>query len=199
MTTSKSLFSKVALAAAFALVPALASAHPGHPGHDQSSFTSGLLHPVLGMDHLLAMVAVGLWAMQLGGRARWAVPATFVSVMLLGGFAGVGGFVVPYLEQGILASVLILGLLIVMAARVPMVASMGLVAAFALLHGVAHGAEMPVGANGLAYGAGFAATTVVLHGCGLLGGDLLRNAAQAAWLRAAGVAVLTGGFLLALS
>lgn len=192
----KSVFQKVALTAAFSLAPALAQAHPGH---DSSSFTGGLVHPVLGMDHLLAMIAVGLWAMQLGGRARWVVPATFVGVMLVGGALGASGFPMPFVEQGILASVFILGLLIAMAARLPIAASSGLIAVFALFHGVAHGAEMPANASGVAYGAGFAFATAALHLCGVLGGSLLRSAAQASWVRAAGALVLTGGLFLALS
>jgi urease accessory protein len=196
MKTPKSLFQKVALTAAFSLPPALANAHPGH---DHSSVTGGLLHPVLGMDHLLAMVAVGIWAAQLGGRARWSVPATFIGVMALGGALGANGIALPFVEQGILASVFILGLLIVMAVRMPMVASAAIVATFALFHGAAHGAEMPATASGLGYGIGFMAATAALHLCGVLGGDLLRAAAQKSWVRATGVAVITGGLVLALS
>jgi len=196
MKTPKSVFHKVALTAALTLTPALAQAHPGH---DHSSVAGGLLHPVLGMDHLLAMVAVGLWAAQLGGRARWIVPSTFVSVMALGGALGANGVAPPFVEQGILASVFILGLLIVMAARLPLAGSAAIVGAFALFHGAAHGAEMPATASGIGYGIGFMAATAALHLCGVLGGELLRTAAQKSWVRATGVAVITGGLVLALS
>src|SRR3954453_14397289 len=108
-------------AAALAFAPALAQAPPGHaPG---AGFTHGFAHPMMGLDHLLAMLAVGLWSAQLGGRATWLVPAAFVSVMTFGGALGMRGVHLPLVEQGIIASVFVLGLLIAAAARLPLAAS----------------------------------------------------------------------------
>src|SRR5579883_978366 len=150
--TTKTSFKTTSLLALLALVPVLASAHPGHGTH---GFASGFSHPLLGLDHILAMVAVGLWAAQLGGRSLWAVPATFVGVMSVGGMLGLLGVPLPMVEAGILASVLILGLFIATAVRLPLAASMLLVGAFALFHGHAHGTEIPATASGLTYGLGF--------------------------------------------
>ena len=119
--------------------PALA-----HTGAEHAfSFASGFKHPFTGLDHMLAMVAVGLWAGLNGGRALWAWPVAFVGVMVLGGALGISGFAVPMVEAGILASVVVLGLLVLAAAKLPVAAGAILVAAFALLHGHAHGAELP--------------------------------------------------------
>ena len=177
--------------AAFAL-PVLAHAHPGHEGHDLTwDFTSGASHPLSGWDHLLTMIAVGLWAAQLGGRSRWLVPASFVSVMALGSVLGQAGFHLSGMEQGIAASILVLGLLIAASVKLPATASMGFVGAFALFHGVAHGAEMPSSASGLSYGFGFLASTILLHLAGLGLGQALRNQPKAA--RFAGGAVAIAG------
>jgi urease accessory protein len=192
-------FLRFALPAAAALLfPALAHAHPGHDGHELTwDFRAGAAHPLMGMDHILAMVAVGLWAAQLGGRARWLVPAAFVGVMALGGALGRSGVVmVPGVEQGIAASVLVLGLLIAAAVRLPVAASMALVGGFAVFHGFAHGAEMPTAAGGLGYGAGFVTSTALLHaagvGLGLLAGKFSARVPRlAGWgIAAAGVVML---------
>jgi urease accessory protein len=189
--------SRLATLAASAFVfPALAHAHPGHEGHELTwDFGAGFAHPLSGLDHLLAMVAVGLWAAQLGGRARWLVPAAFVGVMALGGALGSTGLTVPGVEQGIAASVLVLGLLVAAAARPPVAAGMALAGGFAVFHGVAHGAEMPASAGGLGYGAGFVLATALLHAAGvnlgLLGGKISPRATRlAGWGVAAAGAVL---------
>jgi urease accessory protein len=184
-----------AITAALMLVPALAHANPGY---GPMSFTSGLAHPVHGLDHLLAMLAVGLWSVQLGGRALWLVPGAFVATMTLGGMLGMSGVTLPFVEQGILASIFILGLLIMMATRLGLGASVALVSIFAVFHGHAHGAEAPENAGALAYGVGFALATAALHACGILGGLGLREAAQTAWIRAAGAAVIAAGLINAL-
>lgn len=183
-----------AVIALVALTPVLAHAHylPG----DHGGFASGFSHPLLGLDHLLAMVAVGLWAAQLGGRAMWLVPAAFVSVMTLGGALGMLGVKLPMVEAGILASVLILGLLIAASARVPVFGAMALVGVFALFHGHAHGAEMPATASGIVYGAGFALATAALHACGIGLGLLARKHASAPALRFAGAAIALAGLCL---
>src|SRR6185369_17277594 len=120
------------LIAALVLTPMLAQAHPNH---GTAGFASGLAHPLTGFDHLLAMVAVGLWAVQLGGRAVWTVPLTFVSVMTFGAVWGMSGIALPFVETGILASVLILGVLIAASVRMPLLASAAVVGVFALVHG----------------------------------------------------------------
>ncbi len=180
----------------FALAPVLAQAHPGH---DASGFAAGVSHPLHGLDHILAMVAVGLWAVQLGGRAKWLVPASFVSVMAIGGALGMAGVAMPFAEQGILASVLILGVLIAAAVRLPLAASMSIVGLFALCHGHAHGLEMPGTAAGLEYGAGFVIATALLHASGIMAGLMIQRFAEAKWLRATGVAVCAASAFLFLN
>src|ERR1017187_3174410 len=131
--------------------------------NDVHGFGSGFAHPLHGLDHILVMVAVGLWAGQLGGRARWLVPASFVGVMVLGGTLAMAGLRVPFTEEGILLSVLVLGVLVAVAARFTLAASMAIVGIFALFHGHSHGTEMPANAVVYVYGAGFALATVLLH------------------------------------
>jgi urease accessory protein len=151
------------------LLGASAHAHPGAEhgiGEHGIGWAAGFVHPVGGLDHICAMLAVGLWAAQRGGRAVWAVPLSFVSVMVLGGVLGAAGVALPAVEQGIAASVLVLGVLIACAVRMPVVAAGALVGFFALFHGHAHGAEMPASASGFAYGAGFVIATALLHATG---------------------------------
>jgi urease accessory protein len=135
--------------------------------NDVHGFGSGFAHPLHGLDHILVMVAVGLWAGQLGGRARWLVPASFIVVMALGGALAMGGLHVPYTEEGILLSVLVLGILVAVAVRFPLPASMTIVGIFAFFHGHTHGMEMPANAVGYAYGAGFILATGLLHTAGI--------------------------------
>lgn len=181
-------------ATALALAPTLAHAHPGHAAVD---FAGGFAHPLLGSDHLLAMLAVGLWAAQLGGRARWLVPTAFVSVMTLGAALGMTGEHLPLVEQGIMTSVLVLGVLIAAAARLPLAASVALVGVCALFHGFAHGAEMPASASGLRYAAGFALATAALHAAGLGLAWVAGKTARLEWVRLAGAAIaVTAVFLV---
>ncbi len=179
-----------------ALVPLVAQAHPGHPGHDlEWDFSAGFAHPLTGLDHLLAMVAVGLWAAQLGGRARWLLPSAFVTVLALGAAFARAGFVLPGVEPMIAASVLALGLLIGTAASLPVYASVALTGLFAFAHGWAHGAEMPATPGVLGYGLGFTAATLLLHLAGLgLGLLIAPRSAQAT--KYAGWAIASGGVLL---
>ena len=152
-------------AASLVLAPCVASAHPGHEG--TPGLVHGFLHPLGGLDHILAMVAVGLFAARLGGRALWLVPASFVVTMAVAGAAGMTGFALPYVEAGIALSILVLGAAIALDWTMPVAAAMGLVAFFAVFHGHAHGAEMPQTMSGLAYGAGFVAATAALHALGI--------------------------------
>lgn len=180
----------------FALLPSVAAAHTGAgPAH---GVLHGFAHPFLGWDHVLAMVAVGLLAGQRGGRATWALPAAFVGAMVLGGIFGMAGLFIPGIEAGILASVLVLGALVAVAARFPLAAVVTAVSVFAVFHGHAHGSEMPAAASGLFYGAGFALATVLLHATGILGVRLTRGMAggQLRWVRAAGAAISAAGLAL---
>ena len=154
------------LAAALVLVPSLALAHPGLPGHVHD-LANGFLHPLGGIDHVLAMVAVGLFAGQLGGRALWLVPASFVGVMTAAGLAGTSGVSLPLTEAGIAASIIVLGGTIALRLSMPVAAAMALVGFFAIFHGYAHGLETPETASGLLYGLGFIAATATLHGVGV--------------------------------
>lgn len=150
------------------LTMALAAPALAHPGHlEGAGFVQGFLHPLGGIDHLLAMVAVGLWAAQLGGRALWLLPAAFVATLAGGAVLGLSGVALPLVEAGIAASVVILGLLVLLRKRVPVVAATILVAVFALFHGHAHGAEMPEASLPVLYGLGFVAATLLLHGVGM--------------------------------
>jgi urease accessory protein len=177
------------------LVPTLAQAHPAAPGHTHG-FSNGLLHPLTGLDHICAMVAVGLWAAQRGGRALWLVPTTFVSIMTVGGALGMGGIHIPYVEQGIATSVLVLGIFIAAAVRLPLVASMAIVGLFALFHGYAHGAEMPETASGFAYGIGFIVATASLHLAGIALGITTQRFASAQVVRYLGGGIATCGVYL---
>jgi urease accessory protein len=194
-----SLFRSFALTATALFLANTAAAHPGHDGDHGLTwdFTGGALHPLGGLDHILAMVAVGIWAAQLGGRARWALPAAFVAAMSAGAGMGAGGISFGWMEQAIAASVLALGLLVVTATRLPLVAGVAVAALFAIFHGVAHGAEMPASAGAVGYGAGFLAATALLHAAGLGLGLLAERAPK--WVRqtaGAGIAI-AGGWLLA--
>ena len=155
---------RLILAAAAALVTTPAFAHLDPEAH--GSFAAGLSHPVFGADHILAMVAVGLWAAVLGGRAVWALPSAFVAAMVAGFIASVGGMPLPFVEPMILFSVFVLGLAVALTLRLPVAAAAGIVGAFGLFHGHAHGGELGTAAA-LAYGAGFAVSTAVLHGLGV--------------------------------
>lgn len=143
------------------LTPVAALAHDGHA----VGFLGGLIHPLTGADHLLAMLAVGLWAGTLGGRAVAALPLAFVGALAAGAGLGAAGLAVPMVEPGILASVMVLGALAALALRLPLPVAAAGVAGFGLLHGLAHGAEM-MGAFA-PYAAGFVATSLALHAAGL--------------------------------
>lgn len=135
-----------------------------------SSFAAGFAHPLSGLDHMTVMIAVGLWAAMKGGRAVWAWPLAFVGVMLAGGALGMLHVPLPFVEPGILASVVALGLLVALAVDLPVSAGVTIIGLFALFHGHAHGTEVPENAGGLQYMAGFAVATALLHAVGIAGG-----------------------------
>jgi len=174
----------------------LPTAALAHTGHEAGSLASGMMHPVGGLDHVLAMVAVGLWAAQTGGRALWAAPLAFVGAMLAGGAMGMGGIGFPAVEPMILASIVVLGAVVALAARVPLVPALAVIALFGVAHGHAHGAEGP--ATGMAaYAAGFALATAVLHGAGLALGFGLARLAFA--VRMLGLGAAGAGLALAVA
>ena len=185
------------LAFALALMPTLAHAHPGH-GAGTGGIGWGLAHPFTGLDHILAMIAVGLWAVQLGRRALWVLPLSFVSAMAAGAALGMGGVSLPFVEPAILASVIVLGALVAFATRLPLGASAALVAVAALFHGQSHGSEMPADASGFLAALGFVIATAMLHASGILAGLMLQGIAQQRIIRAAGVAILSTAVLLGL-
>jgi urease accessory protein len=150
-----------------------AAAHPGHG--PMSGFAAGVQHPLSGIDHLLAMIAVGLWAGLCGGRREWLWPATFISSMVAGGVIGMFAVITIPVEPAILASVLVLGLATALSLRAPPVLGGMLIAVFGLAHGYAHGTEMPHTAHGLGFAAGFTLATAMLHMVGVLAAAGLRQ------------------------
>lgn len=190
---------RIVLALMVAAVAVLGSdAALAHTGAEHAlSFISGFKHPWTGLDHLLAMVAVGLWAGLNGGRALWVWPIAFVAVMVMGGLLGMAGVAAPMVEAGILASVVVLGILVLVAARLPVLAGAALVAAFALLHGHAHGAELPGDAAAVTYAAGFALATALLHAIGLGVAHLAGSARGRLLVRGAGALIAAAGVALA--
>lgn len=180
---------------ALLLASGSAFAHPGHAG----GLIAGLAHPFTGLDHLLAMIAVGLWAsQQKADGAFWKIPLAFVATMLAGGLLGQAGFALPHVEAGIAASVLVLGLLVAFTLRLPTTVAMSVVSVFALFHGVAHGAEMPPNAGLAAFAAGFALSTAILHGIGMSLGFSMRDK-SAFIVRLGGIGVAAAGAWLTLA
>lgn len=170
------------------LAPALALAHTGEGV--VGGFFSGFMHPLLGWDHVVAMVAVGLWGAFLGAPALWVLPIVFPMVMALGGALGVMGVPLPAVETGIALSALVLGAMVALAVRAPLVVAALIVGVFGIFHGHAHGTELPAAANPLAYSLGFVIATGALHLAGIGFGAAVR------W-PAGRIAVRAGGALIA--
>jgi len=180
------------LATALAM-PALA--HTGEGG--AGGFLAGFAHPLLGPDHVVAMVAVGLWGALLGQPAIWLLPIAFPLVMAFGGVLGIVGVPIPSVETGIAGSAIILGAMVALAARPPLWTAVLLVGAFAIFHGYAHGRELPDGADAVAFAAGFVVATGTLHLSGIAFGLLARWPTGRLAVRAAGAAIaLTGAAYL---
>lgn len=181
----------VALAIFAMSLSTLAFAHTG--AGETPGFIHGLTHTLGGLDHVCAMFAVGLWAAQMGGRAVWLAPLAFIGVMALGGLLGMTTVPVPFVDMGIAISSLVVGMLIAAAVRLPLPVSITIVGVFAVLHGYAHGAEMPQDASGLAYASGFVLATALLHACGITVALFAKNHGRTIWLRLAGTAIALCG------
>jgi urease accessory protein len=170
-----------------------------HPGHNVSGFAAGLMHPFSGFDHLLAMVAVGLWAAQGGGRKVWLLPATFMTMLSVGAVIASQWQSLPLVEAGIATSVLSLGLVVALSLRLPVAPSIAITALFGLLHGYAHGLELPQSVSPAAYAAGFLAATAILH----LGGIAVGVASRPRYVLMSrllgGTIALSGVYMLAAS
>jgi len=176
------------------LLPSLASAHPGH--NEVVGFIAGASHPWFGLDHFLAMLAVGMWAAQLRGNLRWQVPLCFVGMMLLGAILGFGGIHLGAVEQVIATSVVVLGLLLASAKQLPTLACIVLTGCFAMFHGYAHAMEF-ISSNALLYMAGMTVSTAVLHAIGL-GFAIMLSQYQHA-VRWTGVAIASSGMAMMFS
>ena len=187
---------KIGLAALIAALPTLALAHSGH--EHTSSFMTGFMHPMGGLDHLLAMLAVGLWAANIGGRALYIVPIAFVGAMLLGGGMAVAGISIPFIEQGILLSVILMGALLIGSVRFPVTVCAVVAGSFALFHGAAHGLEMPLSSNSMAYALGFASATALLHIVGIGFGRATSHFQALFATRITGLLIALTGIFLAL-
>src|SRR3954468_4759378 len=181
----------------FAALLCLAAASPtlAHTGSVSGGFASGFAHPLFGIDHAVAMVAVGLWGASLGPPAIYILPVVFPLVMALGGVLGILGVPLPGVEIGIAVSAAVLGMVVALAARPPLWVAGFIVGAFAIFHGHAHGAELPPGADALAYSAGFVIATGCLHLFGIAFGLLARWPSGVFAVRAAGGVIALAGLL----
>lgn len=163
------------------LLPAVAHAHPGHA---DAGVVSGFLHPFSGLDHVVAMLAVGVWAARNAGTKRWLVPAAFLAGMLGGCVLGLGGFLPTFLEFAVAASALSAALLVLLAVRLPLGLQASVAAAFAVWHGIAHGTELPAATSPLGFAVGFVAATGLLLVMGVALGRLLQRGQRDRWLGA---------------
>ena len=181
----------LAIGFALALLTQGAEAHTG--AGIAGGFCSGVLHPITGWDHVIAMVAVGLWGAFLGRPVIWVLPVVFPFVMAFGGAMGVLGIPLPHVETGIALSAVVLGLMVATAARLPLIWAGALVGIFAIFHGHAHGTELPGAANPFAYALGFVVATGCLHVLGILYGTLSQWQAGRFAVRAGGMAISVAG------
>lgn len=182
---------KLPLAGALMSISSVALAHPGH---EMSGFYTGLAHPFTGLDHLLAMVAVGLWAAQWGGHARWQVPASFIALLCLGGIVGINGFTLPGTEWGVAASLVVFGVFVALGSKLSVGTGILISGVFAFFHGAAHGVEIPNVSMGFAYSMGFVVASALLHASGFLTGYATRFVPLV--VRFAGAAIASTGAVL---
>jgi urease accessory protein len=182
---------------AMTLAASSASAHTGTM--TAGGFPAGFLHPIGGLDHVLAMVTVGLLAFHVGGRATWLVPSSFISMMVVGGALGAAAIALPLVEFGIVLSIVVLGAMLATGRSMGTMLAVLIVGVFAVFHGHAHGAEMPAAASAAAYGFGFLVATVLLHGAGLLAGyglARLGSVSGTRLMRMTGAAASCAGLLI---
>jgi urease accessory protein len=170
MKLSKNILPVLAIVSTF--IPTAAFAHNGE---HTSGLMFGLQHPISGLDHILAMIAVGLIAFMVGGKSKILLPIMFVISMIVGSALGASGLDFPFIEQGIIVSDFVLGAVLLLAIRLPNVINYSMISIFALFHGFAHGVEVPKDSNGLTYGAGFVIATIGLHILGLTTGYIAQN------------------------
>lgn len=173
-------------------LPEIAAAHVDDPGF-AGGFVTGFTHPLFGWDHVLAMVAVGLWGAFLGAPSIWLLPVVFPMIMAFGGVLGIIGVPIPAVETGIALSSVVLGALIALAQRTPLWIAIVIVGSFAIFHGHAHGTELPNAASPIAYSTGFVIATGLLHLFGILFGALVGWPAGALAVRSAGAAIAVAG------
>jgi len=192
MTTHRERLA-IAVATAFLLVVPTCSPAFAHTGSGSGGFVGGFLHPVFGPDHVVAMVAVGLWGAFLGPPAIWLLPIVFPLVMAGGGVLGILGVPLPGVEIGIAISAVVLGLMVALAARPPLWVAAVLVGGFAIFHGHAHGGELPPGTDAVAFSVGFVVATGLLHLTGIAFGLLARWPIGRVTVRAAGGAIALAG------
>jgi urease accessory protein len=186
-------FSRVATT--FALIVSASSPAIAHTGSTSADFIGGFAHPLFGPDHMVAMVAVGLWGACLGAPAIWVLPVVFPLVMACGGIIAILGVAIPGVEIAVALSAIVLGVMVALAARPPLVAAAALVGAFAIFHGAAHGAELPPGANAVGYCVGFVVATGLLHLTGIAFGLLARWPRGRIAVRAAGGVIALAGIV----
>jgi urease accessory protein len=179
------------IAAALFALAGSACAHEGSA--IGGGFSSGFMHPVLGWDHVVAMVAVGLWGAFLGRPAIWVLPIVFPMVMAVGGAIGLSGLHIPAVETGIAVSAVVLGAVVAFAVRPPIWVAAAIVGSFAIFHGYAHGVELPKAADPLAYSLGFVIATGMLHLVGIAIGLVVRWPAGKIAVRAVGAAIAMAG------
>jgi len=188
---------QITMAALFLLFSGIASAHPGHglAGHGLDSAYAGFMHPLTGWDHLLVMLAIGMWAAKLGGKARWQLPLTFVAIMAMGAVLGLSGLSFDYVETAIAASVMAMGVLLMMSLPINKLMQLSITAIFALFHGMAHGVELQ-SQSSLATLGGMLVATTMLHSLGFL--MATQRVKMATWLNNsfAWLLLFVGSYLL---
>lgn len=189
------------VASALTFFSPLVLAHPGHIGpHTTTGFMTGFVHPFTGLDHLSVMIGVGLLAALMGGKAVSRLPMAFIGIMVIGGALGVAGMVLPGIEMGIALSVIGMGAMLLAGGRMSEKVATGLVMAFALFHGMAHGMEMPLDAQALEYFSGFIVATAILHVSGIaLGKFVMTSTINQRLMRVVGVVMAAFGGILMLS
>ncbi|TGN40333.1 HupE/UreJ family protein [Marinobacter confluentis] len=188
---------RLLIATGLILTATTAAAHTGHGAHAESGFLSGLLHPMLGLDHLLAMAAIGFWSVRQNNTMKNATPVFVIGGMILGAGLAWGGLSLPGVEMGITFSVLVAGILIATLAKIPTVLGGSIVGAFMLFHGFAHGTEMPAGVKLAAYLAGFSIVTLAVMFFGRVMGGLMMKADSRFSRGVGGVLAVVGGYLAA--